>query len=166
MPNSNLLNFTLSQSEDAEKLFQEVVSSRTKEMWIVDGSIDDQWNALSSALNEAAKSVPGTQRHRQPDWFLDSTDVLLCKRNQFYSKWLSTGLDKDKKSFTDAHRSARQAVRLAKNDWFKKKVEEAHEGRFSGRTTWECIRDMKRGSRGLVPARLSRIGNSSAANIF
>ena len=143
-------------------MFQEAVSSKAKELWTADSPIDDQWNALSSALTEAAKTILGTEKRKKPDWFLDSAEIiepLLSKRNQLYSRWLSTGLERDKKKFTDARRSARQAVRMAKNDWFKKKAEEAHTGRFSGKTVWKCIRDMQRGRRGLVPARLSRVRN-------
>ena len=51
-------------------------------------------------------------------------------------------------------------MRAAKSDWFKKKAEEALAGRFSGKTVWKCIRDMQRGRRGLVPARLSTIRNT------
>lgn len=54
-------------------------------------------------------------------------------------------------------------MRAAKNDWFKKKAEEALAGRFSGKTVWKCIRDMQRGRRGLVPARLSRIRNTDGS---
>ena len=71
---------------------------KAKELWTVDSPIDDQWSALRSALTEAAKSVLGTEKHKQPDWFLDSAELLeplLQKRSQIYSRWLRTGLDRD-----------------------------------------------------------------------
>ena len=43
-------------------MFQEAVSSKAKELWMADSPIDDQWNALSSVLTEAAKTILGTEK--------------------------------------------------------------------------------------------------------
>ena len=48
----------------------------------------------------------------------------------------------------------RQAVREAKNRWFREKAATVEEGQFAGKQVWNCIRDMQHGRRGRVPSRV------------
>ena len=137
--------------------FQELASRSVKEQWLEDGSIDEKWRAVRSALTDAAKSVLGVEKRRHPDWSREnalSLEPIIQRRNQLYLKWLGSGLSSDKQNFCKARSEARRAVRAAKNAWFTSKAEEAQRSRFGGKKVWRCIRDMQYGRRGLVPSRL------------
>ena len=43
---------------------------------MAESPIDDKWNALSSALTEAAKTILGTEKRKKSDWFLDSAEIV------------------------------------------------------------------------------------------
>ena len=58
-----------------------------------------------------------------------------------------------KRKFMMARRSARKAVREAKNKWFQVKAAQAMRGKNNGKVVWKCIRDIQRSRRGLVPVR-------------
>ena len=141
-------------------LFQEAASAKAREAWKDSSSAEEKWLVLRSAMIEAAKSELGTDQRRHPDWFRESSELLeplFLERNQLYTKWLSTGRESDRKRFAGARRRARQAVRAAKNAWFQGKAEEAQRERFGGKKVWQCIRDMQRGRRGLVPTRSATV---------
>lgn len=159
------------QSGDSEStarvLFRGTVSAKAKETWKVNSSIEEKWCVLRSALTETAKAVLGTERRRHPDWFrenIDSLEPLFHKRNQLYTKSLSSGSEKDRHRFAEARRLARQATRNAKNTWFQGKAEEVQKERFGSKKVWQCIRDMQRGRSGLIPTRSTAVrdenGNS------
>ena len=134
--------------------------SRTKEAWKDNGTMTEKWLAIRSALTGAAESIFGTERRRYPDWFAENAcrlEPLFQSRNHLYSKWLSTGRESDRQRFAKAHSEARRAVREAKNEWFQDKAKEANHGRFGGKKVWQCIRDIQRGHRGLVPIRHATI---------
>ena len=60
----------------------------------MDGSIEDKWATVHSALTKAAKEALGVQKRRQPDWFREcagSLEPIIQKKNLLYLKWLRTG---------------------------------------------------------------------------
>ena len=57
------------------------------------------------------------------------------------------------KEFAEMHSVVRRAVRDVKNSWFLTKAQEAECGKHKGKVVWNCIRDIQRGRRGLVPMR-------------
>ena len=137
-------------------LFQERVVSLTKEKWTAEGTVEEKWMAIKTALTEAAQSVLGKEDRYNPDWFKENEvllEPLFKRRNQLYERWLSTGRASDKQRFNQARRDARKAMRDAKNLWFQTKAREAEQSRFSGKIVWKGIRDMQHGRRGLVPVR-------------
>ena len=140
--------------------FQELANKLVKENWKADGSIEDKWVTIRSALTTAAKTALGVKKRRHPDWFREnaiSLEPILQKKNQLYQKWLGSGRSSDRQRFAKARSEARRAVRAAKNAWFTSKAEEAEQSRFGGKKVWKCIRDMQYGRRGLVPSRLSTV---------
>ena len=83
-----------------------------------DGTVEEKWKVMKTALCETAASVLGTACNRQEDWFMESGDglrPLLEERNRLHALWLNTGSDGDKRKFVKACTKARQAVREAKN---------------------------------------------------
>ena len=119
----------------------------------------EKWTKMKEALTAAADSVLGYEKHRNPDWFSDTLEPLLERRNQLYSKWLSSRRDSDRLQFLEARRRARKAVGAAKNAWFQNIAEEAQRVRFGGKKVWQCICDMQRAHRGLVPTRTATVRN-------
>ena len=140
--------------------FQDQVCTTAKRKWTEDGTVEEKWLTVKSALTEAAETVLGTEHRHHPDWFKENEgtlEPLFKKRNKLYTRWLSTGCESDKQKFNKARRDARQAMRDAKNTWFQTKASEAQQGRFSGKIVWRSIRDMQHGRRGLVPVRTSTV---------
>ena len=150
----------LCSSEVDRKVFQEEVDSRITKEWKENGTVTEKWSAIRTSLTNAAETVLGTRRRQYPDWFTENSDnlePLFRSRNQHYSRWLSTGQESDRQKFAKARSEARRAVREAKNRWFQEKAKEAQHGRFGSKKVWQCIRDMQRGKRGMVPIRRTTI---------
>ena len=126
---------------------------KSKETWKANSSIEEKWSALRSALTETAKEVLRTEQCRHPDWFrgsIESLEPLFHRRNQLYSKYLSSRSEADRLRFAEARRLAHQATRAPKIAWFQGKAEEAQKERFGRK---KVIMDMQRGRRGLVPTK-------------
>ena len=136
----------------SRRQFQELANKIAKEQWKVDGSIENKWATVGSALTKAAKAALGVQKRRHPDWFRESASSLepiLQKKNLLldYLKRLRTGRSEDKQKWAWARSEARRTVRSAKNTWFTNKANEAEQSRFGGKEVWKCIRDMQYGRR-------------------
>ena len=132
------------------------VSRRLKDGWCEEGSVEEQWQVMKSALCKAADSTLGTSLRKKADWFEESAGVLrpmLEKRRGAYLKWLDTGNEIERKKFAEMCSVVRRAVRDVKNSWFLRKAQEAECGKHRGRVVWSCIRDIQRGRTGLVPMR-------------
>ena len=130
--------------KDTPKGRFQVASKFAKEQWKVDGLNQEKWEVLRSALTDAAKSVLGVEKCRQPDWFRTHSPEEEPALPEMAGKW----------SQHVFCRARSQAVRAAKNAWFTSKAEEAQRGRFGVKKVW---RDMQHGRRGLVPARLATV---------
>ena len=132
------------------------VSRRLKDGWCEEGSVEEQWQVMKSALCEAANSTLGTSLRKKADWFEESTGVLrpmLEKRRGAYLEWLDTGNERERTKVAEMCSVVRRAVRDAKNSWFLRKAQETECGKHRGKVVWSCIRDIQRGRRGLVPMR-------------
>jgi len=84
-----------------------------------------------------------------------------------YNLQLNTGKETDKHKFAAAGSAARKAIRLAKEELFVHKTEEAERGRHSSNVLWRYIRDIQRERRSLAPVRSSVVkdeeGNGCAS---
>ena len=56
--------------------FQEEMVERARAVWPKEGMAKDKWNAVRTALTEAAESQLGRVKGHQPDWFQESLDEL------------------------------------------------------------------------------------------
>ena len=136
--------------------FQEKVLDDVKSAWPEEGTINEKWTTVRSALVKTAENLLGLAGRRQPDWFQESIDVLkpyIQLRNSKYAKWLATKKQEDLNSFKQTRREVRSVIRNAKNNWFKRKAEEVQKERFGGKKVWKSIRDMQRGQKGLLPSK-------------
>ena len=149
---SSLARVEVGRTEDNEvkTAFIEQVLEKARKDWPIDGSVQDKWSVVRSALTETADDVLGRVRRYQPDWFQESMEELkplLQQRNDAYKKWLATKRTADLCRFREARNAARKAIR---NSWFQEKAEEAEREHFGGKKVWKCIRDMQHGRRGLL----------------
>ena len=136
-----------------QEVFQEQAADRAIATWPRGGS--DKWAAMRSVLEESAAALLPMAKRHHPDWFRESANTLkplLQHRNELYSRWLATKRTEDHLRFRRARGEAQRAIRKAKNDWFETKTEEAERQQFGGKKVWQCIRDMQRGRRGLLPS--------------
>ena len=132
------------------------VCDSMKGKWDQLSTAQEKWEVLKSALCDTASSIVGHAHKREADWFRDSEAELrplFEERSKMHALWLGTGQPRDKRKFMMARRSARKAVREAKNKWFQVKAAQAMRGRNNGKVVWKCIRDIQRSRRGLVPVR-------------
>ena len=103
-----------------------------------------------SVVNSALRNL-GPRYRRQPDWFAENEETvstMLKERNHLYQIWLTTQKEEDKDKFKKARAKTRKHLRKIKEDWFKSKAELAEKGRFNGRLTWQCIKDLQHGRSG------------------
>ena len=102
--------------------FMNKVCTTMKEAWCSDGTVEEKWEVMKSALCEAAGSILGSASKRQADWFRENEAqlrLLFEERSRLYVLWLSTGSERDKRKFAGARRAARRAMRMVKNAWFQ-----------------------------------------------
>ena len=58
-------------------------------MWTNEGTVEENWAAIRSALSEVAQPVHGTDCRRHPGWFNENAaqlKPLFEQRNQFFSR--------------------------------------------------------------------------------
>ena len=57
-------------------MFQEQVCSLAKEKWNVEGTVEEKWTAIKTALTETAQSVLGKEGRYNPDWYKENVVML------------------------------------------------------------------------------------------
>ena len=80
------------------KDFQQMSADRALKNWPEEGTAEDKWEVLQSALLVSVEAVLGTESRHQPDWFRDSITALepvLKRQHNLYARWLATKLDAD-----------------------------------------------------------------------
>ena len=58
------------------KEFQKQAADRASKNWPEEGTAQDKWEVLQSALLDSAEAILSTENRHQPDWFRDSVTVL------------------------------------------------------------------------------------------
>ena len=110
------------EDNEKKKVFVEQVLEKASEVWPVEGSVQEKWSVIRSALKEVADDVLGRVRNFQPDRFRESIEELkplLQQRNDAYRRWLYSKKTVDLSRFKEARKASRRAVRNAKNRWFQ-----------------------------------------------
>ena len=90
---------------------------RAREEWPDEGTIEEKWRAMRTALVDTAGETLGKAKRSHPDWFLDAEDTIrpfLQARNAAYTKWLATGDRQELVKFREARGRARLEVRKAR----------------------------------------------------
>ena len=117
-------------------------------------TVEEQWSFLRDSLTTAAEHHLGFVRRSQPDWFVDSRDIifpLLQARTLWYNKWVSSGSASDHVQFKTAQSKACAEVRSAKDHWLAAVASQAELGRVScrGLSVWSAIWTIQRSYCGL-----------------
>jgi len=61
--------------------------------WPEGGRAEEKWGVMRMALADMAEELLGRASRRQPDWFLESEDIIfpfLQARNKAYTRWLAS----------------------------------------------------------------------------
>ena len=96
-----------------QEAFQQQVANRASAAWPVEGSAEDKWEAMRSALLDSAEAVLCTKSRYHPDWFRECANELepiLQRRNKLYTKWLATKCADDQRRFRQARGEARRVM--------------------------------------------------------
>ena len=144
---SKLLKCDVKAGSDSQQSLREsyidCVVGRARTGWPEDGTVEDKWQKIRSALITTSDELLGLASSRQPDWFKESESELtpyLIAKNDAYNTWLSR---ENLTRFRQARYRARKAIRNAKNEWFKAKAMQIEEKRFGGKEVWKNIRDLQ-----------------------
>ena len=143
-------------------VYIDTVVDKARDGWPQDGSVECKWEKFRSAITEVSDKLLGHSKRRQPDWFLESSDVLkpyLMARNDAYRMWLSSSRREDLMKFKQARSTARRVARKAKNEWFQLKAEQIERQCFGGKDVWKNIRDLQLGRRGRYPIRVITVND-------
>ena len=49
--------------------YRECVGTKAAQVWEDEGTVEEKWSAIRSALVEAGKEVVGQEGRQHPDWF-------------------------------------------------------------------------------------------------
>ena len=143
---SKLMGSCNNQGNTTRETFLNETYSKVKESWRENNTIEEKWaNFKTSVVNSALRNL-GPRNRRQPDWFAENEETvstMLKERNHLYQSWLTIQKEEDKDKFKKVRAKTRKHLWKIKEDWFKSKAELVEKGRFNGRLTWQCIKDLQ-----------------------
>ena len=125
----------------------------------MEGSTGENWNILKHCIMESAEKCVECARRKQPDWFVNATDVvipLLDAKEKAHCRYLQTQHSSAKKEFRRHQKIVKQAVDEAKEAWINSLIAETERGR-DGKLQWECIKKLQLAFSGRRPARSIRL---------
>ena len=108
----------MSSGRPLQQQYIEEVLERDTSAWLEEGTVEEKWEVMHSALLESVDELPGYEKSRQTDWFQESADELrhqLQWRNNAYDKWVASGKEEDLMRFKVARNEAWKSIREAKN---------------------------------------------------
>ena len=77
----------MSTGRPLQQDYIEEVLERATSAWPEEGTVEERWEVLRSAMLESADELLGYETSRQPDWFQESADQLR--------PWLPSGKEED-----------------------------------------------------------------------
>ena len=101
-----------------------------------------------------AEEVIGCAKKKQPDWFIDATDVLaslLDDKARARQRYLWSLCSTAKKAFQLCQRLVKKAVDETKEAWINKVIGDAEHNR-DGKLQWDCIKKLQTAFSGRWPA--------------
>ena len=109
-------------------------------------SMEDNWTTLKSSITAAAEESIGRGRRKQPEWFEESTEVLvpLVKaKNDAYATYLRENNQARKTEFRRHQRAVKRVVDKAKEEWVCRVATQREAATKDGQTRWKCIRRLQ-----------------------
>ena len=122
-------------------------------------SVEEQWQALKDGIMTTADASVGHARKKQPDWFIDATDILtplLDDKAKARQKYLQVQSSSARSEFRLCQRLVKRAVDEAKEAWISKVIGDAEHNR-DGKLRWDCIKKLQTAFHGRRPARSVRL---------
>jgi len=122
-------------------------------------SAEEQWRALKDSIVTSADESFGRARKKQPDWFIDATDVLaplMDNKARARQRYLQLQSSSAKSEFRLCQRLVKRAVDEAKEAWISRVIRDAEHNR-DGKLRWDCIKKLQTAFHGRRPARSIRL---------
>ena len=102
-----------------------------------ESSAEHNWNTLKNRIIAAAEHTIGHAKKNQPDWFLESADILtplIVAKNQAHNRMLQSKSIAHRKEFRRHQRKVKTAIENAKEEWIRKTALEAEKAVKDGCT--------------------------------
>jgi len=119
-------------------------------------SVEEQWRALKDSIVTSADESIGCARKKQPDWFIDATDVLaplMDNKTKARQRHLQLQSSSAKREFRLCQRLVKRAVDEAKEAWISRVIRDNRDGKLQ----WDCIKKLQTAFQGRRPARSIRL---------
>ena len=100
------------------------------------------WQTLKSCTIEATERTLSCARQKKPDWFLESTDILmplLQMKNEAHERMLQNCYNSisNHKEFCRQQRMVQEAVQAAKENWILRLASKGEKAAKDGCTRWK-----------------------------
>ena len=119
-----------------------------------ESSVKEQWKIIKECILTSAE-VAVRYAKKQPDWFIDATDILRPLKARACQRYLQLQNFSAKHEFWFQQRLINRAVDEAKEAWISKVISDAKHCR-DGKLRWHCIRKLQTAFCGRQPARSVR----------
>ena len=150
--------YRLSSQEVSDRYQQSLEQCLLQDQLIAESSVKEQWKIIKECILASAEVAVGYAK-KQPDWFIDATDMLRpllddkARARQWYLQLQNSFA---KLEFRFRQRLVKRAVDEAKEAWISKVISDA-EHCHNGKLRWDCIRKLQTAFRGRRPARSVRL---------
>ena len=121
-----------------------------------DGTAEGNWDALKDCIVTSAEEAIGRGRRRQPEWFEESSELLvplIKAKNKAHLNALRSNTVANRKEFRRHQRSVKRAVDKAREEWICRVAREGEAAVKDGRARWDSVRRLQQAHAGRRPTR-------------
>ena len=147
-----------------KKTYQAVLSNKLEERIIQTKTCKQTWEQMKSCIIEAAEESLGRSWKKQPDWLLESMDVvmpLIEAKNAARRRLLQSNTQANRRDFRSHQRLVKKAVDAAKETWVCRIAQSAEKDSRRGRVCWKSIKKLQTASHGRRSARSQAVYKES-----
>ena len=119
IPHPKLL--TAEQRERFRRVIEDAVPSPGERQL---DNVEGLWTGLKDAVDTARQTLPEPNRKPEKDWMTDEVRQLSAKKQQAWLRWTKSGRTNTEahETFKALRRATRQAVDLARNEWWEVQI--------------------------------------------
>ena len=104
------------------------------------------WSVMRTSLLAVAEEVVGYGGRVQPDWFQESSEILMPLKdvkNAYRKRMLQNDIPPLRQEFRKSQRVVKAAVYKAREDWILKVANEAESAMSKGNVQWEFMKKLQ-----------------------